>query len=139
ALILDGNSASKAVHERLERECEKIGPTGQKPGLAVVLVGDNPASVVYIGRKKKACESLGYYSEEHRLPRETTEKSLLELIQSLNQNSKIHGILVQLPLPGHLSPHKVIEAIDPRKDVDGMHPFNLGRLVAGLPGIRSCT
>ncbi|HJT24919.1 MAG TPA: bifunctional 5,10-methylenetetrahydrofolate dehydrogenase/5,10-methenyltetrahydrofolate cyclohydrolase, partial [bacterium] len=93
----------------------------------------------YVGRKKKACETLGFFSEEYRLPAETPEGELLGLIRKLNQNPKIHGILVQLPLPGHLNPQKVIEAIDPGKDVDGMHPFSLGKLVAGLPGLRSCT
>lgn len=139
ALILDGNAVSKAVQERIAGEFEKIKPSGQRPGLAVVLVGDNPASVVYVGRKKKACETLGFFSEEYRLPAETPEGELLGLVQKLNQNPKIHGILVQLPLPGHLNPQKVIEAINPRKDVDGMHPFSLGKLVAGLPGLRSCT
>lgn len=139
ALILDGNAVSKVVQEKIAVEFEKVKSTGQRPGLAVVLVGDNPASVVYVGRKKKACESLGFFSEEYRLPKETVEGELLGLVQSLNQNPKIHGILVQLPLPGHLNPQKVIESIDPRKDVDGMHPFSLGKLVAGLPGLRSCT
>ncbi len=139
ALILDGNAVSKAVQEGIAREFEKVKPTGRRPGLAVVLVGDNPASVVYVGRKKKACETLGFFSEEHRLPAGTPEGELLGLVRSLNQNPAIHGILVQLPLPGHLNPQKVIETIDPRKDVDGMHPFSLGKLVAGLPGLRSCT
>ncbi len=139
ALLLDGNAVSKAVQERIAGEFEKVKSSGQKPGLAVVLVGDNPASVVYVGRKKKACETLGFFSEEYRLPTETPEGELLGLVQKLNQDAKIHGILVQLPLPGHLNPQKVIETIDPRKDVDGMHPFSLGKLVAGLPGLRSCT
>src|SRR5258708_313825 len=139
ALILDGNATSKAVQEQIAKNFEQVKSKGLKPGLAVVLVGNNPASVVYVGRKKKACEALGFYSEEHRLPKETSESELLRLILSLNENPKINGILVQLPLPDHLNPQKVIEAIDPRKDVDGMHPFSLGKLVAGLPGLRSCT
>jgi methylenetetrahydrofolate dehydrogenase (NADP+) / methenyltetrahydrofolate cyclohydrolase len=139
ALILDGNAVSKAVQEQIAKDFEKIKSTGQRPGLAVVLVGDNPASIVYVGRKKKACESLGFFSEEYRLSKDTPEGELVALVQSLNQNHKIHGILVQLPLPNHLNPQKIIEAIDPRKDVDGMHPFSLGKLVAGLPGLRSCT
>ena len=138
-LILDGNAASKAVQEGLRAEFEKIKHIGKRPGLAVVLVGEDPASVVYVGRKKKACESLGFYSEEYKLPKETSEEELLKLVRTLNQNSQVHGILVQLPLPAHLNPQKVIETIDPRKDVDGMHPFSLGKLVAGLPGLRSCT
>ncbi len=139
ALILDGNTVSKAVQEKIKGDLAGLKQDGILPGLAVVLVGDDPASKIYVGRKKKACESLGFYSEEHRLPAETTEAGLLALIQSLNQNGKIHGILVQLPLPRQLNPQKIIEAIDPRKDVDGMHPFSLGKLVAGLPGPRSCT
>jgi methylenetetrahydrofolate dehydrogenase (NADP+)/methenyltetrahydrofolate cyclohydrolase len=139
ALILDGNAASKAVQEKISADFEKNKSAGQRPGLGVVLVGDDPGSVIYVGRKKKACEALGFYSEEHRLPKETTQEELLGLVQTLNQNPKIHGVLVQLPLPGHLNPQKVIESIDPRKDVDGMHPFSLGKLVAGLPGLRSCT
>jgi methylenetetrahydrofolate dehydrogenase (NADP+)/methenyltetrahydrofolate cyclohydrolase len=138
-LILDGNAASKAVQEQLAKNFESLKSDGRRPGLAVILVGDNPASIVYIGRKKKACEAIGFYSEEHRLPKETTENELLDLIRSLNQKAEIHGVLVQLPLPGHLNTQKVIETIDPRKDVDGMHPYSLGKLVAGLPGLRSCT
>src|SRR6185369_12857463 len=104
-----------------------------------VLVGDDPASMVYVGRKKKVCESLGFYSEEYRLPKETSENELLRLVSTLNLKPEVHGILVQLPLPPQMNPQKVIEATDPHKDVDGMHPFNLGKLVAGLPGLRSCT
>lgn len=138
-LLLDGNAASKAVQEQVAQRLAALPPGSGKPGLAVVLVGDDPASQVYVGRKKKACENLGFYSEEHRLPKETTQEELLGLVRSLNQKSQVHGILVQLPLPGHLSAQKVIETIDPSKDVDGMHPMSLGRLVAGLPGLRSCT
>ena len=138
-LIMDGNAVSKSVLEKIMEQMKGLHADGPRPGLAVVLVGDNPASVVYVGRKKKACELLGYYSEEHRLPSDTPETGLLALIQDLNSNKKINGILVQLPLPNQLNPQKIIEAIDPRKDVDGMHPFSLGKLVAGLPGLRSCT
>ena len=138
-LILDGNAAAKSVQEQVIKNLADLKPNGQKPGLAVVLVGDDPASAIYVGRKKKACEVLGFYSEEHRLPKETLEDDLLDLIRTLNQNPKIHGVLVQLPLPKHLNAQKVVETIDPRKDVDGMHPYNLGKLVAGLPGLRSCT
>jgi methylenetetrahydrofolate dehydrogenase (NADP+)/methenyltetrahydrofolate cyclohydrolase len=138
-LLLDGNAAAKAVQEQVAQRLAALTAGSGKPGLAVVLVGDDPASQVYVGRKKKACENLGFYSEEHRLPKETTQEELLGLVRSLNQKSQVHGILVQLPLPGHLSAQKVIETIDPAKDVDGMHPTSLGRLVAGLPGLRSCT
>jgi methylenetetrahydrofolate dehydrogenase (NADP+) / methenyltetrahydrofolate cyclohydrolase len=138
-LILDGNATSKAVLAQVAQSYEALKSSGKKPGLAVVLVGDDPASMVYVGRKKKACESLGFYSEEHRLPKETSEDEILRLISTLNTKPEVHGILVQLPLPHHINPQKIIEAIDPHKDVDGMHPFNLGKLVAGLPGLRSCT
>lgn len=137
--LLDGNAAAKAVQEQVAQRLAALPAGSGKPGLAVVLVGDDPASQVYVGRKKKACETLGFYSEEHRLPKETTQEQLLGLVRSLNQKPQVHGILVQLPLPSHLSAQKVIETIDPNKDVDGMHPMSLGRLVAGLPGLRSCT
>ena len=138
-LILDGRIAAKTIKDRLQQEMKKIKPSGKVPGLAVILVGDNPASIVYVGMKKKACEALGYYSEEHRLLKETTEKELLQLIQSLNENPKIHGILVQLPLPGHLRTDQIVNAINPLKDIDGLHPVNLGKLLAGEKGLRPCT
>jgi methylenetetrahydrofolate dehydrogenase (NADP+)/methenyltetrahydrofolate cyclohydrolase len=139
AILLDGQAVGREVQEQLRQVVDRLRPQGLLPGLAVVLVGEDPASMVYVGRKKKACESLGYFSQEHRLPKDTPEEKLLELIQRLNHDPKVHGILVQLPLPAQLKAHRVIESIDPGKDVDGMHPFNLGKLMAGLPGIRSCT
>lgn len=138
-LIMDGNATAKAVQEKIAQDVEKLKPTGKRPGLAVVLVGEDPASKVYVGRKKKACETLGFYSEEYKLPADTKEAELLDLIETLNRKPEIHGILVQLPLPAGLNPQKVIESINPEKDVDGMHPESLGKLVAGLPGLRSCT
>jgi methylenetetrahydrofolate dehydrogenase (NADP+)/methenyltetrahydrofolate cyclohydrolase len=139
ALVLNGTATSKVLQEQIKRDLQGLAPGGDKPGLAVILVGENPASIVYVGRKKKACDDLGFYSEEHRLASDVKESDLLGLIRLLNQNPRLHGILVQLPLPSHINPQRIIEAIDPQKDVDGMHPFNLGRLVAGLPGMRSCT
>ena len=112
---------------------------GLIPGLAVVLVGDNPASKVYVNMKKKACARLEIYSEEHKLLRETPEHDLLELINKLNANEKIHGILVQLPLPDHINEDKVLNTIDPSKDVDGFHPINVGNLVVGKPSFLPCT
>jgi len=138
-LIMDGNATSKAVQEKLAKDVEALGPAGKKPGLAVVLVGEDPASKVYVGRKKKACDTLGYYSEEYKLPADTKEEELLSLIRTLNAKPEVNGILVQFPLPNGLNQQKVIETIDPKKDVDGMHPASLGKLVAGLPGLRSCT
>jgi methylenetetrahydrofolate dehydrogenase (NADP+) / methenyltetrahydrofolate cyclohydrolase len=138
-LIMDGNATAKAVQEKIAQDVEKLKATGKRPGLAVVLVGEDPASKVYVGRKKKACEALGFYSEEYKLPADTKEADLLALVETLNRKPEIHGILVQLPLPAGLNPQKVIETINPDKDVDGMHPASLGKLVAGLPGLRSCT
>jgi len=137
-LILDGKLAAQAVRDALQAELSKVGG-GLKPGLAVVLVGDNPASIVYVGMKKKACEALGYHSEEIKLPHATSQEELGKVIERLNQDPKIHGILVQLPLPAHLRTDRVIDAIDPRKDVDGLHPANLGKLLAGEKGLRPCT
>jgi len=109
------------------------------PGLAVVLVGDNPASRVYVSMKKKACARLGIYSEEYKLLSNTSEHDLLELINKLNANEKVHGILVQLPLPDHINEGKILNAIDPSKDVDGFHPVNVGNLVIGKPSFLPCT
>jgi len=144
SLILDGKIAAQAVKDALKSDLEKIKGAvpsggGLKPGLAVVLVGDNPASIVYVGMKKKACEALGYYSREIKLPKETSLDQLLQVVAGLNADSQIHGILVQLPLPPHLDADRVINALDPRKDVDGLHPANLGKLLAGEKGLRPCT
>ena len=109
------------------------------PGLAVVLVGDNPASKVYVGMKEKTCSELGIYSDSNRLDAQTSQAELLELVEKLNADSRIHGILVQLPLPGQIDEAKIITTVSPEKDVDGFHPVNLGRLVIGLDGFRPCT
>jgi methylenetetrahydrofolate dehydrogenase (NADP+)/methenyltetrahydrofolate cyclohydrolase len=138
SLILDGKIAAQAVKDALKSDLEKMKGV-VKPGLAVVLVGDNPASIVYVGMKKKACEALGYYSREIKLPKETSLEQLLEVVAGLNADAQIHGILVQLPLPPHLGADRVINALDPRKDVDGLHPANLGKLLAGEKGLRPCT
>src|ERR1700679_73421 len=130
-LIMDGNATAKAVQEKIAQDVEKLKATGKRPGLAVVLVGEEPASKVYVGRKKKPCEVLGFYSKEYKFPADTKEADLLALVETLNRKPEIHGILVQLPLPARLNPHKVIETITPDKDVDGMHPTSLGKLVAG--------
>jgi methylenetetrahydrofolate dehydrogenase (NADP+)/methenyltetrahydrofolate cyclohydrolase len=112
---------------------------GTIPGLAVVLVGEDPASRVYVSMKEKACEQTGIYSAEHKLSVETTEAELLALIDELNGDGRIDGILVQLPLPAHIDESKVLEAISPKKDVDGFHPYNVGRLVTGKPLFQPCT
>ncbi len=133
-LVLDGKLASAAVKENLKVKTAELREKSlPAPHLAAILVGNNGASETYVASKVKNCEETGFESTLIRLPEETTEAELLMTIQSLNQNPDIDGILVQLPLPKHISEEKVIETIDPRKDVDGFHPSNIGRLVQGLP------
>ncbi|WP_295236009.1 tetrahydrofolate dehydrogenase/cyclohydrolase catalytic domain-containing protein [Sediminibacterium sp.] len=133
-LVLDGKLAAAAVKEVLKAETAELVIKGKPaPHLAAILVGNNGASESYVASKVKNCEETGFESTLIRLPADTTETILLETIQSLNNNPDIDGILVQLPLPKHISEEKVIETIDPRKDVDGFHPSNIGRLVQGLP------
>ncbi len=137
--IIDGKQVSNDILEQLRIQIKELAARGIKPGLAVVLVGDDPASKVYVGRKAKTCEQLGMYSEVHKLPESTTEQELLALIGELNRNANIHGILVQLPLPGHISEKAVIDAISADKDVDGFHPVNAGKLAIGEDGFVPCT
>ena len=138
-LLLDGKTVSQAVKDRLKAQVAALAPGAPKPGLAVVLVGEDPGSRIYVGNKEKACLEIGYHSVVHRFPAEVTQESLLGLIRELNHDPAIHGMLVQMPIPKGLDSQKVLMAIDPRKDVDGLHPSNLGLLVAGLPGPKSCT
>lgn len=135
-VILDGKELSAI---RLERLCEKVSSLDVAPQLVVVLVGNDPASKVYVGKKEKTAVKVGMRSRVIRLEEETTETQLLSLIDELNQDDDVTGILVQLPLPSHIDEKKVICAIDPQKDVDGFHPVNLGRLLAGDPGVVPCT
>ena len=139
ARIIDGKAVATGIRENLKGKIADLTRQGKQPGLAVVIVGDNPASRVYVNMKKKACAELGIYSEEHALPAETTQSGLLRLIEELNCNPGIHGILVQLPLPKHLDEQTVLEKIVPEKDVDGFHPVNVGKLMIGLPGVLPCT
>lgn len=140
AKILDGKAVSQRVKNALKDETEKfIEKYGIKPGLAVVIVGDDPASRVYVNSKKKACAEIGYYSEEHALPESTTEDELLSLVEKLNGDEKIHGILVQLPLPKHIDEEKIINAINPKKDVDAFHPVNVGKIMIGNFDFLPCT
>ncbi|MFA4994979.1 MAG: bifunctional methylenetetrahydrofolate dehydrogenase/methenyltetrahydrofolate cyclohydrolase FolD [Bdellovibrionales bacterium] len=136
ARILDGAAISKIIRQKL---AEEIAAEKLSPGLAVVLIGNNPASQVYVRNKIKAAENAGIKSFSHTLPALTTESDLLELIGRLNADKSVHGILVQLPLPPHIDAQKIIVAIDPEKDVDGFHPVNVGRLCLGLPGFVPCT
>ncbi|MGC8747317.1 MAG: bifunctional methylenetetrahydrofolate dehydrogenase/methenyltetrahydrofolate cyclohydrolase FolD [Candidatus Kapaibacteriota bacterium] len=140
ALLIDGKVvASEILKEIKEKTDELKSKKGITPGLALLLVGDNPASKVYVNSKRKACQDLGFYSIVEHLPEDTPEELVLELIDQWNNDPQINGILVQLPLPKHISELKTTLRIKPSKDVDGFHPENFGRLVIGLPGFRPCT
>ena len=139
AHIIDGNALAQHWREQVARDCVALQARGVKPGLAVLLVGDNPASQVYVRNKVKACEQAGLHSVLEQLPADLSESDLLERVEALNRDPLIHGILVQLPLPAHIDAHKVIEAIDPAKDVDGFHVASAGALMTGLPGFWPCT
>lgn len=136
AAIIDGKKISAQVKD----ECrERVAKEGLDVTLAVIQVGNDPASTVYVGNKKKACEYIGIKSLSYELPEETTEEELLSLVEELNQKESVNGILVQLPLPSHIDEDKVIETISPKKDVDGFHPQSVGALCIGQPGFVSCT
>lgn len=136
AKIIDGKQISAQVKD----ECkEKVAKENLEVTLAVIQVGNAPASTVYVGNKKKACEYIGIHSLSYELPEETSEEELLALVEKLNQDNTVHGILVQLPLPAHINEDKVIETISPKKDVDGFHPQSVGALSIGQPGFVSCT
>jgi len=140
AELIDGKVVSQSVRDEVAELASKLKQdTGIVPGLAAVLVGDDPASEIYVRNKRKACEKVGIYSEEHKLPAETTEEQLLGLVNKLNEDTKIHGILVQLPLPGHIDETRILRTVSPLKDVDGFHPYNVGLLVEGNPRFVSCT
>lgn len=139
APVINGKQVSEEIRGALRGEVERMAKQGFTPGLAVVLVGEDPASQVYVRNKEKACQDLGYYSEVHRLSASTTQDELLELVDKLNRQSNIHGILVQLPLPKHIHEKAVIDAISVEKDVDGFHPVNVGNLVIGDDSLLPCT
>jgi methylenetetrahydrofolate dehydrogenase (NADP+)/methenyltetrahydrofolate cyclohydrolase len=140
AFIIDGKKISADIRKEIKAQAMKLKEkSGIVPGLAVVLVGEDPASQVYVKRKGIACAEVGFLSREYKLSKETKEEALLQLLETLNCDREIHGILVQLPLPKHINHNTVIEAIDPRKDVDGFHPYNIGRLFAGNPVHVACT
>jgi len=138
-IIIDGKHISNLVKDELISKVDALKVKGVHPGLAVVLVGDNPASKVYVGSKKKACEYIGIKSFSYEMPSEVSELEVLELIATLNNDPAVHGILVQLPLPKHIDEQKVLLAINPKKDVDGFHPMSVGALVVGAEGFVSCT
>lgn len=137
--IIDGKKISQDIKDELKEQVQLLGEQGKKVSLAVILVGEDPASCVYVRNKKRACEYIGIESLSYELPETTTEEELLALIEELNGKDDVNGILVQLPLPKHMDEDKVIKAIDPSKDVDGFHPQSVGALSIGLPGFVSCT
>jgi len=139
AKIISGNEIAKSIREELKAKVDELKAKGVTPGLAVVLVGEDPASQVYVNAKGKACDKLGIYSDTIKLPAETSEEELLKLIEKLNDDPKIHGILVQLPLPKHINEDNVLMRIDPNKDVDGFHPVNVGRMLIGAECFLPCT
>ena len=134
--IINGKDISTAIRQEIRAEVEALP---KRPGLAVVLVGNDPASQVYVRNKERACEEVGFYSEKYTLPEDTTRDQLLSLVDQLNESPAIHGILVQLPLPGHLDAEEVILRIDPRKDVDAFHPVNVGKIMIGNFDFLPCT
>ncbi len=140
AKIIDGKEISRQVRQELAAETKSFkAQNGFLPGLAVVIVGDDPASHVYVRNKTRACDEVGFYSETHELPKETTQAELEALIDRLNADEKIHGILVQLPLPKHLDEQKILLKISPAKDVDAFHPYNVGKIMIGNYSFLPCT
>lgn len=139
AVILDGKAYASLCKEEIKQEVHRLTELGHRPGMAVVIVGENPASQVYVRNKEKDCQECDIYSAMYALPEETSEAQLLDLLDVLNHDEKIHGILVQLPLPKHINSQKVIEAIAPIKDVDAFHPTNVGYLTTGMPRFAPCT
>lgn len=137
--LIDGKALAAQMREQMAERVQELEGKGVTPGLAVVLVGEDPASRVYVTMKEKACAATGIYSVEHKLPAETTQQELLTLVDKLNNDERIDGILVQLPLPDHINEDCILNAISPLKDVDGFHPFNVGCLATGNPTFRSCT
>lgn len=140
AQLIDGNARAAAIRENIKQQVSKRIAQGKRPpGLAVILVGSDPASQVYVAHKRKDCEQVGFVSQAYDLPADTTQTELLTLIDTLNQDDNIDGILVQLPLPADLQADEILERIAPSKDVDGFHPFNIGRLAQRMPLLRPCT
>lgn len=139
AKIIDGKQIAAGIRAELKEQVKKLKQEGIIPGLGVILVGDDPASQSYVRAKERACEEIGIYSGDNRLPADTTQKDLIALINKMNNDPKINGILVQLPLPKHLNESEVLLAIDPQKDVDGFHPMNIGKMVVGEKAFLPCT
>ena len=140
ARILDGRAVAMSIRQDLIEKVRSLTASGkQPPGLAVIKIGNDPASAVYVKNKRAACDQLGFFSLAYDLPESTSERELLDIITALNKNTRINGILIQLPLPASIRSDFILEQIDPNKDVDGFHPYNLGRLVQRRPNLRPCT
>jgi methylenetetrahydrofolate dehydrogenase (NADP+)/methenyltetrahydrofolate cyclohydrolase len=139
ATVLDGKALAETVRAEVAAEAARLAEEGTVPGLAVVLVGDDPASQIYVRSKEKAAAECGVKAFDHRMPASTSQRELLDLVRRLNEDSAVHGILVQLPLPEHLDATEILDAIDPMKDVDGFHPDNIGRLAQGRPRFVAAT
>jgi methylenetetrahydrofolate dehydrogenase (NADP+)/methenyltetrahydrofolate cyclohydrolase len=138
--IIDGKALSKKIKNRLKKETMKLKENKNIiPGLAVIIIGDDPASRAYVSMKAKACKDVGFYSIVHEMPDTITQDEIIDTIKMMNNNPRIDGILVQLPLPNHIDEDKILEVIDPKKDVDGFHAYNVGRLVTGLDSFVACT
>ena len=139
AKIIDGIAISEVIRSELKEKVLRLSGNGKTPGLGVILVGDNPASHSYVTAKERACEQIGIYSDDNRLPADISEDELLNKIDQMNQDPRIHGILVQLPLPRHIDESTILLAIDPAKDVDGFHPMNVGKMMIGEETFFPCT
>jgi len=138
--LIDGKALSNKVLERVKLETQMLKKEKNiTPGLAVIVIGDDPASHAYVNMKEKACKKAGFYSIVHKMPESISQDEMIEIIEMMNKNSHIHGILVQLPLPSHIDTNKILEVIEPKKDVDGFHAYNVGRMVTGLDGFVACT
>jgi methylenetetrahydrofolate dehydrogenase (NADP+)/methenyltetrahydrofolate cyclohydrolase len=140
ARLIDGKALAQSIRDRIGKDVAELqARTGVRPGLAAILVGDDPASHLYVRNKQKACDAAGIYVDEHKLPASTTQAELLALIDKVNADPKVHGILVQLPLPKHIDSKIILDAVSPVKDADGFHPYNMGRLVEGMAMFTPCT
>ena len=138
--ILDGKALAQKIEQKVSEGAKELkNATGRVPGLAVILVGHDPASQAYVGMKKKACDRAGFYSVTHEMPEDISQEAIIKTIEMMNQNPNIDGILIQLPLPKHIDTTKILEIVAPTKDVDGFHPYNVGRLTTGLDGFVPCT
>ena len=138
-ILIDGKKLSKKIESSIAKEVGELKERGVVPGLAAILVGDDPASHTYVSMKEKSCKNAGFYSIVHKMPNTISQDEIIETIKMINNNPRIDGILVQLPLPEHIDTTKILEVIDPKKDVDGFHPYNMGRIVENLEAFAPCT